>query len=141
MILEKLLGPMPTELFLKNYLSQKPLAGKSRAEMFRGLSTIGERELHQIEEDFHELIPGAVEAHLLVDDEGDEESTWHFEAEDMFLIQSMGEKYFYLKPDIHSKTVTNLRLKAGDWLYIPAGYLHRAKALTKSAELAIGVLV
>lgn len=141
MILEKLLGPMPTEQFLKSYLGQKPYTGKSRAEMFKGLYRIENEDLHRIEEDFHELLPGYVEAHWQIDEQGSEEPTWHFEAEDTFLIQSVGEKYFYLKPDVYSKSVTQLRLKAGDWLYIPAGYLHRARALSNSAELQVGVIV
>ena len=39
-----------------------------------------------------------------------------------------------------NKTEIHCWLKAGDWLYIPKGYWHKARALKDSFHLSVGVL-
>lgn len=85
---------------------------------------------------------------------------WHYDIEDVFVIQSYGEKEFRLIPNSvtprplpimntencrfqYENTKTEIRcwLKPGDFLYIPAGYWHKAKAITDSFHLSVGVLL
>ncbi|MBO9667821.1 MAG: cupin-like domain-containing protein [Bdellovibrio sp.] len=82
---------------------------------------------------------------------------WHFDYEEVFIIQSVGVKEFTIRrnsswPEIQGKTQQDLwceerfihefqcTLKAGDWLYIPAGWWHKATALTPSYHISVGVL-
>ncbi|WP_374029087.1 JmjC domain-containing protein [Bdellovibrio bacteriovorus] len=83
---------------------------------------------------------------------------WHYDIEDVFVIQSAGEKEFHLRRNTVSEKPYDLKkqnadfmkeprsqeircwLKAGDWLYIPAGYWHKAHAITDSYHLSVGVL-
>ncbi|MGZ3768758.1 MAG: JmjC domain-containing protein [Bdellovibrio sp.] len=83
---------------------------------------------------------------------------WHYDVEDVFVIQTSGEKEFRLLENTVTPRPLNVKsdqaeyfkkergqeiscwLKAGDCLYIPAGYWHKAKALTDSFHISIGVM-
>ncbi len=82
---------------------------------------------------------------------------WHFDIEDVFVIQCDGVKEFLLRKNtlepwpvstascagFHrelSFLQMSCQLKAGDWLYIPAGYWHKARALTESWHLSVGLM-
>nr|WP_295902254.1 cupin domain-containing protein [uncultured Bdellovibrio sp.] len=83
---------------------------------------------------------------------------WHYDLDDVFVIQTFGEKEFRLRKNtttprpldrkasqreyfLREPPAPEIRcwLKAGDWLYIPAGYWHKAQAMTDSIHLSIGV--
>ncbi len=83
---------------------------------------------------------------------------WHYDAEDVFIVQTEGTKKYTLrqntvnpKPKIDqlpedmqyeketSKVVLSCELQAGDWLYIPTGWWHCAQAITRSIHLSIGI--
>jgi 50S ribosomal protein L16 3-hydroxylase len=84
---------------------------------------------------------------------------WHFDKEDVFAIQTAGIKEFSLcansvYPDVRTmdmperlefnrETSPEIRctLRAGDILYIPAGYWHRARAVSNSIHMSIGIMV
>jgi 50S ribosomal protein L16 3-hydroxylase len=83
---------------------------------------------------------------------------WHYDCEDVFILQTCGVKDYQLRrntvnpsPTIdamprdmqfHRETspVIACTLIAGDWLYIPWGWWHVARAIEDSLSLSIGVL-
>jgi 50S ribosomal protein L16 3-hydroxylase len=82
---------------------------------------------------------------------------WHYDAEDVFIIQTAGEKTYYFRrnsidpnpirgaqPDFRSIRreicpIMKCRLAPGDWLYLPRGYWHVAHAHVDSLSISIGV--
>jgi 50S ribosomal protein L16 3-hydroxylase len=83
---------------------------------------------------------------------------WHYDAEDVFILQSEGVKDYSLRKNTvnpwplietlpenmqYEREIMPLarcQLQAGDWLYIPNGYWHRARASEPSISLSVGVL-
>src|SRR5437868_4150246 len=82
---------------------------------------------------------------------------WHYDAEDVFIIQTSGRKQYSLRKNtvnpwpIEETLPADMRyeremmplmrceLAAGDWLYIPSGYWHMAESREMAISLAIGV--
>src|SRR5204862_57834 len=83
---------------------------------------------------------------------------WHYDAEDVFILQTVGSKEWWLRKNTVNPwplvealpadmrypreimPVLRCHLLAGDWLYIPAGYWHRTQAGEESISLSVGVL-
>lgn len=83
---------------------------------------------------------------------------WHYDAEDVFILQTEGAKEWWLRKNTVNpwplvETIPadmryereimpalHCTLAAGDWLYIPAGYWHRTSATQVSTSLSIGIL-
>jgi ribosomal protein L16 Arg81 hydroxylase len=83
---------------------------------------------------------------------------WHYDAEEVFIVQTSGRKEYLLRKNtvnpwpIEETLPADMRyereimplvrceLAAGDWLYIPSGYWHMAKAAEMAISLAIGVM-
>jgi ribosomal protein L16 Arg81 hydroxylase len=83
---------------------------------------------------------------------------WHYDAEDVFILQASGEKEYSLRKNTvnpwplvetlpadmrYERELMPLMqclLSGGDWLYIPNGYWHRATSRTDAVSLAVGVL-
>jgi 50S ribosomal protein L16 3-hydroxylase len=83
---------------------------------------------------------------------------WHYDAEDVFILQTEGSKEYSLRKntvnpwpleetlpaDMRFESeimpVMKCRLDAGDWLYIPAGYWHMGQSREASISLAVGVM-
>ncbi|KHD87356.1 MAG: hypothetical protein OM95_14730 [Bdellovibrio sp. ArHS] len=112
-----------------------------------------------IARDFYRLFKAPIDVQLYCTPEGQEGFDWHYDYEDVFVIQSHGEKEFRLRKnsvnpgaslrkesqaeDLRKETnraEIRCYLKPGDWLYIPAGYWHKALALTDSYHISVGVL-
>jgi 50S ribosomal protein L16 3-hydroxylase len=84
---------------------------------------------------------------------------WHYDCEDVFIAQTEGTKEYFLRENTvnpHPRIDTmpkdmqferettpmmSTTLIAGDWLYIPGGWWHVAKAREDSLHLSIGVLL
>lgn len=115
--------------------------------------------LSPIARDFFNIFQVPVDIQLYGTPASQQGFDWHYDAEDVFVIQSVGEKEFFLRENTFTprpfpqklpkdlqyekETSTNqfrCLLKAGDWLYIPAGYWHKAIAHTESFHLSIGVM-
>jgi 50S ribosomal protein L16 3-hydroxylase len=82
---------------------------------------------------------------------------WHYDAEEVFIVQTAGRKEYSLRKNtvnpwpIEETLPTNMQyereimpltrceLAAGDWLYIPSGYWHRGTSRELALSLAIGV--
>jgi 50S ribosomal protein L16 3-hydroxylase len=83
---------------------------------------------------------------------------WHYDAEEVFILQTVGAKEYSLRKntvnpwpleetlpaDMHYEReimpLVRCLLRPGDWLYIPCGYWHKAEAKETSISLAVGVL-
>lgn len=116
------------------------------------------RDLAAIASDFEQLFHKAVDIQVYCTPPQEEGFDWHFDFEDVFVIQSYGVKEFRLRKNKLSReelkganpvqgfhefsdpTEIRCLLTAGDWLYIPSGYWHKANALSTSFHLSIGVM-
>jgi ribosomal protein L16 Arg81 hydroxylase len=82
---------------------------------------------------------------------------WHYDAEEVFIVQTAGRKEYSLRKNTvnpwpieatlpadmcYEREIMPLarcELAAGDWLYIPSGYWHRGTSRELALSLAIGV--
>ena len=82
---------------------------------------------------------------------------WHYDAEEVFIVQTTGRKEYSLRKNtvnpwpIEETLPADMRyereimplvrcdLAAGDWLYIPSGYWHMGQSQETAISLAIGV--
>lgn len=116
-------------------------------------------KMAEIGQNFAKLFQDPIDIQLYVTPAEEEGFDWHYDAEEVFVIQTGGEKEFRLRRNtidpwpLGSKLPRNMEfererpspeirchLKAGDWLYIPSGYWHKARALTDSFHLSVGVM-
>jgi 50S ribosomal protein L16 3-hydroxylase len=84
--------------------------------------------------------------------------SWHYDAEEVFIVQTTGRKEYSLRKNtvnpwpIEETIPADMRyereimplmkceLAAGDWIYIPSGYWHMGAAKETSISLSIGVM-
>lgn len=116
-------------------------------------------KLAAIAQDFHRLFQDPVDIQIYCTPPEEEGFDWHYDSEEVFVIQSGGEKEFRLRKNTlnpspqHMRIPKNMRfeneppapeirclLKAGDWLYIPSGWWHKARALSPSFHMSVGVM-
>jgi 50S ribosomal protein L16 3-hydroxylase len=99
----------------------------------------------------------AVNIHVYCTPAGEYGFGWHYDEEEVFLIQTTGRKEYSLRKntvnpwpleetlpvDMHFEReimpVMRCELAAGDWLYVPAGYWHMGCSHETAISLAIGV--
>jgi ribosomal protein L16 Arg81 hydroxylase len=99
-----------------------------------------------------------VDVHLYCTPAGQFGFDWHYDAEDVFIVQTVGRKEYSLRKNTvnpwpleetlpvdmaYQREIMPLvrcELAAGDWLYIPAGYWHKGESREASISLAIGVM-
>jgi 50S ribosomal protein L16 3-hydroxylase len=83
---------------------------------------------------------------------------WHYDCEDVFIVQTAGEKEYLLRRNTvnpeptldamprdmqaerETTPVISSTLVPGDWLYIPRGWWHVARAAETSLSISVGVL-
>jgi 50S ribosomal protein L16 3-hydroxylase len=83
---------------------------------------------------------------------------WHYDAEEVFIVQTAGRKEYSLRKNtvnpwpLEETLPADMRyereimplvrceLAAGDWLYIPSGYWHMGQSRELALSLAIGVM-
>ena len=83
---------------------------------------------------------------------------WHYDAEEVFIVQTAGRKEYSLRKNTvnpwplaetlpadmrYEREIMPLvrcELAAGDWLYIPSGYWHMGQSRELALSLAIGVM-
>ena len=101
---------------------------------------------------------GDVTIHIFATPAGFHSFGWHYDCEDVFIVQASGQKEYFLRANTvnpqpilgamprdmqyereTSPAMASL-LVAGDCLYIPRGWWHAARALEASLSLSIGVL-
>lgn len=106
-------------------------------------------------------VPGTVHVQLFVTAGGTHGFGWHYDAEEVFIVQTAGEKAYYLRrntvdpprepdpgagarPDFarvreERTPIATCTLLPGDWLHVPRGWWHVAKARTDSLSISLGV--
>jgi ribosomal protein L16 Arg81 hydroxylase len=117
--------------------------------------------LAELARSLHNDFLAPVDVHIYATPPGRHGFGWHFDAEDVFIIQTSGEKHYSLRKNtVHPwplveaipedmgyareiMPLLRVSLTAGDWLYIPCGYWHKAEAAAggeTAISLAAGVL-
>jgi 50S ribosomal protein L16 3-hydroxylase len=102
-------------------------------------------------------IPGEVHVQLIVTPAGTYGFGWHYDDEDVFIVQTEGSKDYCFRentvererpagtaPDFmrfgnEASSIGTARLLAGDWLYIPARWWHAAKCIEDSLSISLGI--
>jgi ribosomal protein L16 Arg81 hydroxylase len=84
---------------------------------------------------------------------------WHYDVEEVFILQCKGSKHYTIRPNtVHpnplvtsipkdqgyenekSTAAIQVTLEEGDWLYIPSGWWHRAETRKESMHISIGLM-
>jgi ribosomal protein L16 Arg81 hydroxylase len=144
-------GPPPTSL------------ENARRLLAEGL-TVGIRHAEKHDESLAQLARGfgadflaPIDIHLYCTPAGKPGFGWHYDAEDVFVLQTHGKKEWWLRKNTvnpwplvetlpkdmkyEREIMPAMRclLAAGDWLYIPAGYWHRTGCQEESISLSVGI--
>ncbi|MBY0528262.1 MAG: cupin domain-containing protein [Gemmataceae bacterium] len=126
--------------------------------------TLGLRQAHRhdpalaaLAGDFRRDFQAPIDIHLYCTPTGHPGFGWHYDAEDVFILQTLGTKAWSLRKNTVNpwplvETIpANMRyeremmplmrctLRAGDWLYIPNGFWHQTQAEDESISLSVGV--
>jgi ribosomal protein L16 Arg81 hydroxylase len=114
--------------------------------------------LAELAEGFRRAFAAPIDVHVYCTPAGQPGLGWHYDAEDVFLLQTRGSKQWQLRKNTVNPwplvqtmpqdlryqreimPVIRCDLHAGDWLYLPAGYWHAAQAGAESISLSVGVL-
>lgn len=102
-------------------------------------------------------LAGSAHVQLFVTAGGTNGFSWHYDAEEVFIVQTAGSKDYYFRrntidpdpapgarPDFarvreETTPVMTATLAPGDWLYLPRGWWHVARARTDSLSISLGV--
>lgn len=109
--------------------------------------------------DFKNSFHTEVDIQLYCTPEGNNAFGWHYDVEEVFIIQAKGSKKYTIRPNTvhpnplvksipkdlgyeHEKTPIeiNVTLEEGDWLYIPSGWWHIARTQKESMHISIGLM-
>jgi ribosomal protein L16 Arg81 hydroxylase len=115
--------------------------------------------LRMIANGFEAQGQGDVTIHLFVTPAEHHGFGWHYDCEDVFILQTAGSKEYFLREnsvnprpridaipaDMQYERETSTRMMSctllpGDWLYLPRGWWHMAKGNEDSLSISIGVL-
>ena len=114
--------------------------------------------LAEMAKGFERDLAAPVNIHMYCTPGGEHGFGWHYDAEEVFIVQTTGRKEYLLRKNtvnpwpIEETLPADMRyereimplvrceLAAGDWLYIPSGYWHMANARETAISLAIGVM-
>jgi 50S ribosomal protein L16 3-hydroxylase len=141
---------------------------RSAAEVRRllrlGVSTVtrgSERHdpgLQALVRDLGRLLPGEIHVQLYATPAGTHSYGWHYDFEDVFIVQTLGEKSYYFRDNTvardtrlgetldfgrikeESSQLMAATLVAGDFLYLPRRWWHLVKCVRDSLSISIGVM-
>jgi 50S ribosomal protein L16 3-hydroxylase len=148
-------GPRPTDLSAAQKLldEQYTLFIRHAERHHAGLADLANA--------FATTFRGPVNIHVFATPTGSPGFSWHYDAEDVFILQTQGEKEYELRKNTVNPwpleetlpedmqyqrelmPLMRVLLRAGDLLYIPCGYWHRAAAQPTgetAISLAVGVM-
>lgn len=115
-------------------------------------------ELRGLGESFGRILQGDVAVHTFATPMRQIGFGWHYDCEDVFIAQTAGTKDYLLRantvnprPTIdamprdmqferETSPIIACTLVAGDWLYVPRGWWHTARAVDDALSISIGVL-
>ena len=131
--------------------------------MGRGISTVircGERQddgLRRLADGFAAELGGEAHVQLYATPAGTHSYGWHYDVEEVFIIQALGVKDYYMRENTvalgrtvgeplnfacvrEEKTQTmQTRLIIGDWLYIPCRWWHFVHCAEDALSISVGV--
>ncbi|HEX8253840.1 MAG TPA: cupin domain-containing protein [Thermoanaerobaculia bacterium] len=114
--------------------------------------------LRAVADAFGRELPGSVVVQVYATPGDFHSFSWHYDVEDVFIVQTAGTKDYFLRENTINPRPTlatmpkdmqyerettptvGTTLIAGDCLYIPRGWWHVAKAREDSLSISIGVL-
>jgi 50S ribosomal protein L16 3-hydroxylase len=115
--------------------------------------------LREIADRFGAAFGSAIDIQLYVTPGGGRGFAWHYDLEEVLVLQCSGDKRFELRGNTVAKRplprplprdlgyerersteMFSCTLSAGDALYIPSGYWHHARALTDSFHASVGIM-
>lgn len=118
-----------------------------------------DKKLNDLAQDFARSFRTDVDIQLYCTPEGHNAFGWHYDVEEVFILQCQGSKHYTIRPNtIHpnplvksipkdqgyenekSTTAIQVTLEEGDWLYIPSGWWHRAETKRESMHISIGLM-
>ncbi len=114
--------------------------------------------LAELAEGFARDLGGRVAIQLYATPRGRHSFGWHYDAEEVFILQTAGTKRYFLRENTvrprplvdampkdmeyekEGAPLFQCTLVPGDWLYVPCGFWHVARAVEESLSISIGVL-
>jgi ribosomal protein L16 Arg81 hydroxylase len=114
--------------------------------------------LRDLAECLAEELPGQTHVQVFVTPSATYGFAWHYDAEDVFIVQTAGVKDYYFRANTvscadpttgrhdfgdlrrESSPVQTARLVPGDFLYLPARWWHMAHCVETSLSISIGIL-
>jgi 50S ribosomal protein L16 3-hydroxylase len=114
-------------------------------------------QLGKMARSFEKELQADVAIHLYLTPGGYFSFGWHYDLEETFIIQTAGQKEYFLRENtVHargessnldekefeketSSLMLGTKLIAGDWLYIPRGWWHVAQAEEFSLSISVGL--
>lgn len=137
-------------------------AEEVRALMKRGVGLVIRRAeqhdpgLAELARAFANDLPGEVHLQLFVTPADSHGFSWHYDFEDVFIVQTEGIKEYFFRentvelatprggqPDfgkvrVETAPIGTARLEPGDWLYLPARWWHVAHCVADSLSISVG---
>lgn len=117
------------------------------------------KALKEVADDFQKSFHSPCDIQLYCTPEGHNAFGWHYDVEEVFIIQAKGSKIYSIRPNTihpnpivksipkdlgyeHEKTPIEIKvtLEEGDWLYIPSGWWHIARTQKESMHISIGIM-
>jgi ribosomal protein L16 Arg81 hydroxylase len=113
--------------------------------------------LNEVARRFARDLPGRVHVQLYVTPASTHTFGWHFDQEDVFIVQTAGSKDYYFRantvtapgpagrePDFgavrrETSPLLSARLIPGDWLYIPSRWWHLVHSIDEALSISIGL--
>jgi 50S ribosomal protein L16 3-hydroxylase len=141
---------------------------RSRADVVRLMQTgvsavvrgaeVHDQGLTQLVGRFERVLAGEVHIQLYVTPAGTNSYGWHYDFEDVFIVQTAGVKDYYFRANTvardavlgeqldftavkrETSPIFSARLVAGDWLYLPARWWHLVKCVEDALSISVGVM-
>ena len=148
----------------QRYEGKSPNSLEEARQLLTHGMTVGFRHAEKHDDSLAELarrfatdFAAPIDIHLYCTPAGKPGFGWHYDAEDVFVLQTRGKKEWWLRKNTvnpwplvetlpkdmryEREIMPAMRclLAAGDWLYIPAGYWHRTECLEESISLSVGI--
>jgi ribosomal protein L16 Arg81 hydroxylase len=117
-----------------------------------------DRAMKELADSFGREMEGDVSVHVFATPRSFMGFGWHYDCEDVFILQIAGTKDYFLRRNTvnpaptlpampkdmqfqkETSAVITCTLVGGDWLYIPRGWWHMARGVDDSLSLSVGVL-